>query len=146
MAVAYDMTKEQSLIADSQIFWLLHSLCPQIFNFPWALFLRLQYNYISPFPFFTPIISYTHTWSLSNSLPLVINWCYWHVTIYILKYKLISLYDITCICVFRADHLVLYNQLLCFRGDVLFFSQHFLPVWNVLLWLLKEKLEPTLYS
>lgn len=35
------------------------------------------------------------------------------VCVYILKYNLLSLYNVTCVHVFRADHLVLVNQLVC---------------------------------
>lgn len=61
----------------------------------------------------TPIYSF----SLSNSCPFVVNCCYLHICIcaYIdlpkcIKYNLLSLCNVNCKYVFRADPLVLHSQ------------------------------------
>lgn len=83
-----------------------------------------QYNYITfafTFPPWSP--PYIPSCYLSN---FFIDCCYGHICvfmpIYIPKYNLILLYNITCMYTFRADHLVLGHGSLCFSLDKTFFS------------------------
>ena len=81
-----------------------------------------QYNYITfafTFPPWSP--PYIPSCYLSN---FFIDCCYGHICvfipIYIPKYNLILLYNITCMYTFRADHLVLGHGSLCFSLDKTF--------------------------
>lgn len=81
------------------------------------LFLRL-YNYITPLPIFLSKSSHVHLSLLSftfiASFPLIIVTCICVcIYIYVWKYILLSLYNVTYICIFRDDYLISDKQLLC---------------------------------
>jgi hypothetical protein len=75
-----------------------------------------------PFPPYTPF--WILPWLFSNYLFFIhyyyicvyiyiYIYIYTYTQIYISKYNLLSVYNITCMYVFRANHLVLDNQLMC---------------------------------
>lgn len=68
---------------------------------------------------YTPHSSFSFKFTTSFLLiVLVLIYAYMHR--YILKYRLFSLYNVTCMNVFRVGHLVLANQLVySFLGTVL---------------------------
>lgn len=75
------------------------------------IFWRLWYNYsISPFPFLpsSPPICPSPL-SLEFRASFLTHCYHIHRSIYIytLKYNLLSQYNVTCMCVFKADHLIL---------------------------------------
>lgn len=99
--------------------------------------MRSYFNYLSPFPFL-PLkhSSYSSLISLKY-MAFFINYYRTHISIcmYICipQYNLSSPYNVTCIYVFRADRLVLENELVCFSLGRATPFIHIFPRWPVVL-------------